>query len=47
MAAFIRETWRAENTSQDYILKFGAVPIRDIDYKHVPWKFEGRRDYFV
>jgi transcriptional regulator GlxA family with amidase domain len=39
MAAFIRETWGVENTLQDFILKFGAVPIRDVDYKDVPWVF--------
>jgi transcriptional regulator GlxA family with amidase domain len=39
MAAFIRETWGTENTLQDFILKFGAVPIRDVDYKDVSWDF--------
>lgn len=39
VAGFMRETWGTENTLQDFILKFGAVPVRDIDYKDISWTF--------
>jgi transcriptional regulator GlxA family with amidase domain len=38
MSAFIRETWGAQDTLQDFMLKFGGAPIRDVDYQDVPWK---------
>jgi transcriptional regulator GlxA family with amidase domain len=38
MSAFIRETWGAEGNLQDFMLKFGGAPIRDVDYQDVSWK---------
>lgn len=38
MSAFIRDTWGSEGTLQDFMLKFGGGPIRDVDYSDVEWK---------
>jgi transcriptional regulator GlxA family with amidase domain len=37
MSAFITETWGGEGTLQDFMLKFGGVSSRDVDYKDVSW----------
>jgi transcriptional regulator GlxA family with amidase domain len=39
MAAFIRETWGENDTLQDFMLKFGGVTTRNVDYEDVSWKF--------
>ncbi|KAF2672056.1 class I glutamine amidotransferase-like protein [Microthyrium microscopicum] len=39
MAAFMRDTWGAEDTLQDFMLKLCGAPIRDVDYKDVSWEY--------
>ncbi|KAL8400846.1 hypothetical protein RB594_001028 [Gaeumannomyces avenae] len=36
---FAAATWGGEGTLMDYLLKGGAVPSRDVDYKDVAWTF--------
>jgi transcriptional regulator GlxA family with amidase domain len=39
MSAFIRDTWGEQDTLQDFMLKFGGVTTRDVDYNDVSWKY--------
>ncbi len=38
MIAFAEENWGGEDTLVDHFKKLGSFPIRDVDYKDVPWK---------
>lgn len=37
MREFATATWGGEGTLMDYVVKVGALPIRDVDYRDVAW----------
>ena len=38
VAAFATEMFGGEGTLTEFLLRLGSYPIRDIEYKDVPWK---------